>query len=273
MTPGLMPPLTPDEAADAADELWRRLTDLVDTVDGDAWQAPTPCEGWDVADLVAHLSGVTAQFAGLPQPAADPTWAPAAGLSPLDTLMEQGVAARRGWSAAQRLEELQTARAAHVDGLRALPDMDGKADGPTGPTTQRGLFQVRMFDLWHHLGDLAVALGGQRDTDDRTVAARECHAYVAGLTPWLFGRRAGAPEGATVRLSLGGPLDLDASVAVQEGRARWTDSPATDVVSGPPAWFSLLISGRTSNATATADGRLSASGPEAERLLSARMFA
>ena len=65
--------------------------------------------------------------------------------------------------------------------------------------------------MWHHLWDLRTALGLPVDTDDRSVGARECHAYVAGMAPWLYGKRAGAPEGGSVRLRLGPPLSSDGS--------------------------------------------------------------
>ena len=36
--------------------------DLIDSVDGDGWRAPTPCTEWEVRDVVAHLVDVTEAY-------------------------------------------------------------------------------------------------------------------------------------------------------------------------------------------------------------------
>ncbi|CAN5277297.1 maleylpyruvate isomerase family mycothiol-dependent enzyme [soil metagenome] len=262
--------MTPHEAADAADALWQRIQDQVDALSTEDWARPcAPCPGWDVHDLVSHIAGLTTMFAGLPQPVAPEDWQAPADLNPIDTMTETGVAARRGRSPEQQRQELAEARFAHVEGVRQLADMEGETVGPTGPSTQAAFFRVRMFDLWHHLWDLRDAVGATQALEDDSTAAIECHRYVADLAPWLYGRKARAPEGAAVRLQLGAPLDLDRSVAVTEGRARFTDELAEDVVRGPAALFTLVMTGRV--APEDADGLL-ADGDEAQRLLGARLF-
>jgi uncharacterized protein (TIGR03083 family) len=272
--------LTAGAAAEAADELWGRLAESAAAVGPDDWGRPTPCAAWDVHDLVAHVVGVGGMFYGLPQPDVPAGWAPPEGLAPLDALMEAGVAARRDASPEALLAELDAVRAAHVAALRALPDLSAEAVGPTGPTDQAGLFRVRCFDMWHHWWDLRTALGLPVDpVADTSDAAAACHAYVAGMAPWLLGKRAGAPEGSAVRLRLDDPLGWDRVVAVVDGRARWVDD-ATDgtdpdegtaAVEGPPAAFSLVISGRLPPDEAAELG-LRWSGEAAEALLGARIF-
>jgi uncharacterized protein (TIGR03083 family) len=272
-------PMSPDAAGDAADVLWARLQARIDAIADDQWsRSVASCPRWDVHDLVSHVAGLTTQFAGLPQPAAPEGWTADDGLSTIDAWTEAGVVARRGRTPDQQLEETAAARQAHVAALRALPDLDGETVGPTGPTTQRGLLRIRMFDLWLHLWDLHEALDGPADAlvdavADHGVAAAECHAYVASTAPYLFGRRAGAPEGAAVRLSLDAPLALDAAIVVADGRARWADPDAgTDRLSGSPAAFALVMTGRLDPARATVDGLLRTEGAHADRLLTARVF-
>lgn len=38
-----------------------RFTDILDAA-GDAWEAPTPCEGWSVRDVVEHVIGTQRDF-------------------------------------------------------------------------------------------------------------------------------------------------------------------------------------------------------------------
>ncbi|WP_370324103.1 maleylpyruvate isomerase family mycothiol-dependent enzyme [Euzebya sp.] len=267
--------LAPAEAAAAAEALWDRVAAVVDgalaTGDPVTWHRPTPCPAWDVHDLVAHVTGATSRFAGLDQPAIPEGWAPPAGMSALDAQMERDVAARRDWSPGRLREELDRAARAQVEGLAALDDLTGDAVGPLGPTDQRDLFAVRMFDLWHHLWDLSTALGVPADLADGSRAAVECHTYVAARIPWLHSRQAAAPEGAAVRVVLGDPLRWDRTAVVVDGRGRWGDVPAEDVLEAPAAVFSLLMTGRLDEGAAAAAG-LVTTGGEASRLATARMF-
>jgi uncharacterized protein (TIGR03083 family) len=267
-----MTELTPATVADEVEALWDRFDAVLADLDEDDWHRPVPsCPGWDVHDLVGHIGGLTTMFAGLPQPEPPAGWAPPEGAGPIDSFTEAAVAARRGRTPRDQLEELALARRTWTDGLRALPDLDGEAMGPTGKTTQREFVRVRLFDLWHHLWDLHAALGKPFDLTDDSLAAVTCHGYVLQRVPFLYGKRAGAPEWASVRLRLGVPLEVDRSVIVSDGRADWTDVPAADTVEGPAAAFTLTITGRLDDEARTASG-LQARGPEAERLLGARLF-
>lgn len=75
-------PLTPDQAADAVEQLWDRFEAVVSDVGSDGWSRPVPaCPGWDVHDLLGHVSGFTTMFAGLPQPDPPEGWTPPEGLN------------------------------------------------------------------------------------------------------------------------------------------------------------------------------------------------
>lgn len=234
-----------DRAA-AAQQLWDRLIVVAEAVQGDDWRRPTPCPLWSVHDLVAHLSAIQLLFDGGPDVAPPDDWQPPADMAPLDVWTERGVAARRSWSPAELLAELHAARDGHVARLQATQDWDEATQGPVGPTTQAGLFAVRCFDLWVHLQDLHLALDQPVDAPDVTAAAQAGHGYVLNLVPWLFGKRAGAPEGATMRVTLGPPLDHDSVLRVVDGRARWDPGAdaGSDAVTADPAGFTLLAAGR-----------------------------
>lgn len=271
MTTPVRADLTPQTAADAVDALWDRIEAVVADIGPDDWARPTPCEGWNVHDVVGHIGGLTTMFAGVPQPDPPEGWTPPPGLNPIDSFTEAATATRRVRSHDAQVSELGEARHIWTRVLRDLPDLAGSTIGPTGEMTQRDFVAVRFFDLWHHLWDLHAALDRPFDLADDSVAAIECHTYVAQRVPWLYGKRAASPEGAAVTVRLGAPLDLAGTVAVTGGRAGWVSDPADDVLHGPAATFSLLMTGRLDDAQAQHSG-LVAEGPEAERLRHARLF-
>ena len=265
------PDLTPEVAADAVAELYDRVLTALDVLgdDGDGWQAAVPaCPGWDVHDLVGHIGGMTTMFAGIAQPEPPADFSPE-GLNPIDAITNAGAAARRGWTAAQLREELRTARHTWTAQLREMPDLDAQTVGPTGPMSMADFVQVRLFALWHHVIDLHQALGLPLDLAEGGVAPQQCYAYVVSRVPWMFGKKAGAPEGAAVTLDLDGAPARTA--AVTDGRAGWADTAADSRITGPAAAFALLMTGRLDREAAEQAG-LRAEGEDAERLLGVRMF-
>jgi uncharacterized protein (TIGR03083 family) len=263
-----------DRAA-AAEGLWDRVLAQVDALADDDWDRPTPCPDWSVHDVVTHLAGVQTGFDGGPTVAPPPGWEPDPAHTPVEAWAEAGVAARRSWDRGRVRAELAAALAGHVARLQAVTDWSAPADGPIGRTTEDSLFGVRMFDVWVHLQDLRAALELPPEADDTSDAARAAHGYVWGLVPWLFARRAGAQEGATMRLALGAPLHVDTVVEVSDGKGRL--NPAADPgicsVTGSPAGLTLLATGRRPPAALRASGLLDWTGPRgAEFVERARMF-
>lgn len=260
--------------AETAAALWDRVIALADGLDEADWARPTPCAGWTVQDLLAHLSGTQVGFdAGtyVPPPQG---WEPPADAPPLNAWTEAGVAARRGWDPERIRKELGEARDGHVARLDAVADWSAPADGPTGRTTEDGLLQVRMFDLWVHLQDLREALGMPVEADDTSEAARVAHGYVVGLLPYLFVKRVGAQEHQTMRLRLGAPVDLDTVIEVSVGRGRFNPDadPGDCAVEGSPAALTLLCAGRHDEEHWHELGLLDWSGPRGEEFVERARF-
>lgn len=118
--------------------LAERVAAVAEAVDPDRWRAPSPCEGWSAADVVAHLVHTQREFLsghGLPVGEAQPVADDPAG------------AWRR-----------------HLDTVTALLETPGVAeqpfDGFFGPTTI-GLALARFygFDMIVHRWDLGRATG------------------------------------------------------------------------------------------------------------------
>ncbi len=231
---------------ETARELWDRIIGLVDELGEDDWSRDTPCTGWNVHDLVGHLSGIQVMLDAdtvAPPPSG---WEPPEGAGPLDAWTEAGVAARRTWDHERVRAELKQARDGHFARLRGVADWSAPADGPIGPTTEEGLLQVRMYDLWVHLQDLREAIGRPVEADDASQAAVLAHWHVIDRIPYLFVKRAGAEEQATMRVRLGRPVGLDTVVEVSGGRGRFNADadPGSCAVEGSPGALTLLVSGR-----------------------------
>lgn len=268
----------PPRAA-VARALWDRVQARVATLDDADWQRPTPCPGWDVKDLVGHLGGIQRFFDhGGAQPSPPDGWTAPAGMHVRDVWTEAAVAARRDWTPQAVRDELAAATDGHVARLEGTTDWAAPTPGPVGETSEDGLFAVRCFDVWVHLQDLALALASQAgaeagsrpvDLPDVSAAALVAHRYVLGLLPWLFGKKAGAREGATLRVRLGAPLDHDAVLAVGGGRAGWDpNADAGDcVVEGDPGALTLLLCGRGDPGYWREQGLLDWAGPRGEDLV------
>lgn len=275
--PAVDVPATQAEAAAAVADLWSRVLALAGGLGRDDWQRPTPCSAWDVGDLLGHLAGAQTAFDGTaPQPEPPAGWAPPEGAGPLDAWTAAGVVARRGRTREQTLAELEAAAAGHEARLRSVADWDAPATGPTGRTTERGLFVVRCYDVWVHLQDLRETLGLQVEDHDPSAGARAAYAYVLGLVGWLYAKRVGAGEGASLRFVLEPPAGVDGVLVLRDGRAAFDAEadPGDCTVAADPAAFTLLVSGRGDEARWRDSGLLRWEGTGGEEFVQrARLFA
>lgn len=140
-------------------------------VNGDGWDAPTPCEGWTARDLVGHVVGTQAMFLGLvgqempvgPSAEDDPgaAWAHATQVvqSDLDDPERAGVS---------------------FDGFFGLSTFEGAVD------------RFLSWDLVVHSWDLARATGGDEHVD--AADAQWVIDGVAGFGDALRGPQICGPE-------------------------------------------------------------------------------
>lgn len=260
-----------ESAAKAAASLWDEAIALAESLGDEDWSRPTPCTRWDVKDLLAHFAAAQKTFDGGPQPDPPAGWEPPAELAVPEQWTEQGVVARRVWSPAEVIAELRETRDGHIARVRTA-DADAPVQGPVGQTTEAGLLRIRCYDLWVHLQDLALALDREPTTTVSSPGAEEAFRMVEGVLPWLFGKQAGAPEGARLQVRLGDPPSLsgwlEGTLVVREGRARWDGENGTgDALAGTPGALTLVCSGRRSAEEWRADGLLDWSGEHAAALV------
>ena len=154
-----------------------RLLAVAATVRDDQLDAPTPCEGRTVGQLVQHLVGLTQAF----RAAADKDFGPLTDTSPDDGGWPD---LEPGWR-----EALGTHGPALVAAWRDPGAWEGmtRAGGVDLPGEVGGL--VALDEVVLHGWDLARATGQSYNCDDATV--RACMAFVGGFdeggTPGLFG--------------------------------------------------------------------------------------
>jgi uncharacterized protein (TIGR03083 family) len=200
------------------------------------WQLPTPCPGWSVGDVVAHLVDIEQMMAGSPRPEHEPDWSSLPHVqADFGRFTEVGVDVRRAHAREDVLAELQEAIERRRSQLDAVPE-GAEVIGPFGnPTTMDRLLRIRIFDTWAHQQDIRAALG-QDDGWDTPAAAVSQEQIVRAL-PYVWARTVGAPEGTTVRIEMTGPV-LPRDVAV----TAVADGKGVDVAPGPDATVWLTAS-------------------------------
>jgi uncharacterized protein (TIGR03083 family) len=217
------------------------------SLDDEQWLAATPCPGWTVADVVAHLVAIEQVLAGTPQPAHDPDWSLLPHVSnDFGRFTEVGVDARRGHTREEVLTELRDAIAIRRAQLDAVPAGE-QVIGPLGnPTTIERMLRIRTFDTWVHEQDIrtATANDGGWDTTPAVIAFQQ---MIRSL-PVAWGKNAQAPVGATVHMNVTGPgpqADIYVDV-IEAGRGQACPPVPEPTVSLTLSWpdYMRLSAGR-----------------------------
>jgi uncharacterized protein (TIGR03083 family) len=228
-----------------ADE-WSAIVGLVSGLTGEDW-ATTVLPGWDVHDVLAHMTGTELSLsgAGLPELAAGAEPGPHVH-NDIGKVNELWVTALRGLTDAELLERFRDITAQRLASLRAMSVEEFNAPSwtPAGQGSYRRFMQIRVFDCWMHEQDIRVALG-QPGHDAGPEADRSLD-EVTGALGYIIGKRGGAPDGSSVLIRLTGPIERDLYV-VTSGRAKVVDSidgePAA-TIEMPSSLFLRLAGGR-----------------------------
>lgn len=144
----------------------RDLIALGRDCDATQWAAPTPCPGWTVGDLIAHLIGIERRMMGEPPPDHAPDWSslPHA-QGPIGQFTELDVDYRRAHSQASVLAEADEVVANRLAYLRSGPqERDTDVKGVMGrPVPNHYMISLRIFDMWAHGQDARTALNRPGD--------------------------------------------------------------------------------------------------------------
>lgn len=155
---------------------YRQLDDLLGSLSGRDWSAPTACPGWSVSDMVGHLIGAARGNASLLEFTRQQLWGfrhrRHFGGNPLDAVNARQIADHTRLPDSHRAEVLRAVVPDAVRGrlrlsawagaVRVPISSDGSAAGgmPSIVSLARLLDVVYTRDVWMHTIDIAEAVGG-----------------------------------------------------------------------------------------------------------------
>ena len=227
-----------------------QLDGVLAGLDEEDWFRPSACEGWNVADVVVHITqtdeGAVASLEGrLPEGGL------AGGGSPdVDDWAERMVVAARGTRGAEVLERWRSTGAALRAAL-AGADPSDRVPWVAGRLSVRTLATTRLAECWIHTGDVDAAFGRPREASPRL---RHIARLAWRTLPYAF-ERAGRQLAGPVAFELRGP----------DGE-RWDLVPPEEprtVIRGD-ALDLCLVAARRVDPAAT---RLRATGPDGAAVL------
>jgi uncharacterized protein (TIGR03083 family) len=226
-------------------DLWESALEtvcvLADEATDEQWLRPTPCPGWSVGDVVAHLVDIEQVMSGAPRPEHEPDWAALPHVQgDFGRFTEVGVDVRRSRTRQDVIGELRETIAVRRSQLDAVPE-GAEVIGPFGnPTSMDRLLRIRIFDTWAHQQDIRAAIGLAGGWD--TAAAAVSQEQIVRALPYVWARTVGAPEGATVLIEI---TDVDlprdvAVVAVADGKGLDAAPSADATVWLTASWPDLM---------------------------------
>jgi uncharacterized protein (TIGR03084 family) len=216
------------------------------------WSRPSPCDGWDVADVVAHLQQTDALALASLHGELDASIESVMGADAeaVDRAAEASVAAARGQTGRDLLASWRQSAAA-LRAAFAATDPHARLQWVVGTLSAQTLAATRLAESWIHTTDVAAALGTDVVPTDRL---RPIVRLAWRTVPYAFAH--GGEE-------LHGAVGFDLAGPAGDPWAFGLDTAPETVVTGPAVDL-CLVAGRRRGAAATG---LRASGPDAEAVL------
>jgi uncharacterized protein (TIGR03083 family) len=226
---------------------WQALDELLTGLDDAQWSTATGLPGWDVRDVVAHLVGIESMLTGEtpPESDVDVTTLPHV-RNDLGAVNERWVQALRTAPPASVLARFRELTKTRAEALAAMDAADFEAPSwtPVGQGTLRQLLRIRLFDSWLHEQDIRDAVG--RPGHEAGPCAEAAVDQMLSAVGYVVAKKANAPEGTTVTVTLTGPVERTVHVVVDGyGKAVDTlDGPATATLEMSSNLFVRLAGGR-----------------------------
>ena len=247
------------------EQVWTSMAALGEQLGEAEWKTSTDVPGWSVQDNLTHITGIERMILGDPAPEVEIPEGLEHIKNDAGKNNEVFVESRRALTGAEALTEFREVTGRRLADLRAYApdDFDNESWTPMGPGKVRDLLPFRAFDSWVHEQDMRRAVGkpGNVDSEVADVAVER----MVTTMPYVVGKKAGAPDGATVAFEVAGPPGRTFAVGVV-GRAKVLDALPTDptarvVTDGMT--FVRLATGRVGPGDALADGSVRCDGDEA----------
>lgn len=216
------------------------------------WSLPSPCAGWDVADVVLHLHQTDELALASLRGELDASIVAVTGADAeaVDRSAAESVAAARGLAGVEVLGRWR-ASAAALRAELAGADPHRRVQWVVGTLSVHTLAATRLAECWIHTTDVAAALGVEVPATDRL---RSIARLAWRTVPYAFAH-AGASAPGPVGFELVGPHGDAWSFGL--------DADPPTVVRGP-ALDLCLVAGQRREAGDTA---LRATGPDADAVL------
>ena len=201
-----------------------QVADLVSPLSDDQWHADTPCPGWQVADVVAHLADFESFLSGNPRATDEPDWVTLPHvIGETGKFIELGVQARRGTSKAELIAELRELIELRRTILNTdTGDLNSQVRGPFGgPITLERALTMRGFDTWIHEQDIRDAIGQPGGWSG--LPFEVALSTLISALPVVWGKNSKPPVNAVLKVVIS---DLASEVLVRlddDGRARFIE--------------------------------------------------
>lgn len=226
---------------------WSAFGDLLDSLDEADWTRDTPCPGWRVHDVVAHVVGTERMLLGEAPSATNEDVGERPHLrNDIGRFNELWVQTLADLPSDDLLAMFRDVTARRREVLADMPDSAWDEVGftPAGPDTHGRFMRIRVFDTWLHEQDVRDAVGrpSREDGDEVAVVLDEMETALG----YVVGKLAGAPRGTVVTFELTGPQGRTRHVEVSD-RAGLVDKPveADATLTMPVGTFARLAGGRT----------------------------
>lgn len=214
------------------------------------WHSSASLPGWTVFDIYAHLIGTESMLEGekLPDVPID--------VASFDHVRNEIGQFNEAWIESlvdlgpkAMLDRFRQVTASRLRTLAAMTQREFDADTvtPIGPAPYGRFMQIRLFDCWMHEQDIREGLG--RPGHESGPCARASVEEAILAMGYIIGKKAGAPDGASLTIELSGPVRRKIHVLV-DGRARIVDelpAPATTTIAMTSSLFMRLAGGRNKN--------------------------
>ena len=224
---------------------WKQTSDaiieLVRSLNEDELALPTDLPGWDVHDVVAHLSHLEQVASGEPEESTGVAIVPA-------DYTNAGVAERRDIATAELVDGFERDVASR-HALLTSTRLDLTEPAPVTPAgvpwTWETLLRNRAVDVWVHEQDIRRAVG--RPGSLGSLGAQvTTHSFAAGMG-FVLGKKVKAEPGSVVRWLVEGDVQVTIELEIgDDGRAHRAQpqTPADVTLDMTSETFTILAAGR-----------------------------
>lgn len=192
------------------------------------WESPTPCPGWTVADIAAHLIDLDAMVINGSMVDHEPQWESLPHvINGSSKFTERGVDFRRGTSSTDLIEQLTSTSQELIEHLR-LHGLEFQVPWVKGEISVDQFLSMRSFDIWVHEQDIRSALGIPGNLGSN--AAKNSAQRMISSLPLIWGKKVGAPPGSVITVHIMGPEIVGTTNIVVNSDGRATFTAFTDSV-------------------------------------------